>query len=258
MRRVLKSLRLISLLLFGGGVLASCGKPDPLAAFTPGEEGRVVRVIDGDALVLDTGLSVRLIGIEAPSPAYKDREEQVWSTESRRSLEDMALGRRVRLGYAGLTRDRYDRALAHVMTTDDLGAPLWLNLEQVMRGAARVRIYPDTALGSEALLAAETVARDTRLGLWAKRDYAVLNAGDLPENLSRFEIIEGVLGEMQGTREQGAACEIALSGSALRLEIGYAAAELCQLAPGTRILARGSIYRGNLEVTHLLNLQVLK
>jgi len=39
----------------------------PLAGTQPGEHGRVVRVIDGDALVLDTGQSVRLVGIEAPA-----------------------------------------------------------------------------------------------------------------------------------------------------------------------------------------------
>ena len=54
-------------------VLAACSGPDPLAGTQPGEHGRVVRVIDGDALVLDTGQSVRLIGIEAPAGPYKDR-----------------------------------------------------------------------------------------------------------------------------------------------------------------------------------------
>jgi endonuclease YncB( thermonuclease family) len=47
--------------------LAACSAPDPLAGTQPGEHGRVVRVIDGDALVLDTGQSVRLVGIEAPA-----------------------------------------------------------------------------------------------------------------------------------------------------------------------------------------------
>jgi endonuclease YncB( thermonuclease family) len=61
-------------------------------------------------------------------------------------LEDMALGREVQLFYAGLTRDRYDRTLAHVMTTDALGPDLWLNREMVARGGARVRVYPDTAV----------------------------------------------------------------------------------------------------------------
>ena len=40
----------------------------PFDGLPKGEAGRVVRIIDGDALVLDTGLVVRLAGIEAPTP----------------------------------------------------------------------------------------------------------------------------------------------------------------------------------------------
>lgn len=55
--------------------------------------------------------------------------------ESTRVLEDLALGRRVQLFYPGITRDRYDRALAHVVTTDGKGPKLWLNIAMVVRGA---------------------------------------------------------------------------------------------------------------------------
>ena len=50
-------------------IVAACGRApaDPLEGLAVGERGRVVRVIDGDALVLSTGQSVRLIGIEAPA-----------------------------------------------------------------------------------------------------------------------------------------------------------------------------------------------
>ena len=56
-------------------------------------------------------------------------------------LEDMALGREVQLFYSGLTRDRYDRALAQLRTTDALGPDLRLNAEMLRRGGARLRIY---------------------------------------------------------------------------------------------------------------------
>jgi micrococcal nuclease len=141
--------------------LAACSAPDPLAGTQPGEHGRVVRVIDGDALVLDTEQSVRLVGIEAPAGPYKGKGGDPFYRESRRMLEDMALGREVQLFYAGLTRDRYDRALAHVMTTDALGPDLWLNREMV----ARVRVYPDTAAANDLLLAPEAEARIAGLGL---------------------------------------------------------------------------------------------
>lgn len=97
-----------------------------------------MRVFDGDALSLDTGRSVRLIGIEAPAAPYRNREGEPGYETSKRVLEDMELGREVELRFAGLTRDRYDRALAHVVTTDALGPRLWLNSEMVKKGGARV------------------------------------------------------------------------------------------------------------------------
>ena len=47
-------MRLVGYLIGLCLALAACGRPDPLAGLQPGERGRVVRVIDGDALVLDT------------------------------------------------------------------------------------------------------------------------------------------------------------------------------------------------------------
>lgn len=146
-------------------LLAGCAKSHPLDAPEPGERGRVVRILEGDALVLDTGQSVRLAGIEAPARPWKDSEGEPFQDKSRRMLEDMALGREVQLFYAGLTRDKYDRALAQVRTMDALGPDLWLNAEMLRRGGARMRVYPDTARGSETIPALEAEAREAKRGL---------------------------------------------------------------------------------------------
>ena len=74
-------------------LLAACGGRSPLPDMQPGETGRVVNVIDGDALVLDTGQSVRLVGIEAPAlnPRYGDPAP--YAEQAKRGLEDLVLGR---------------------------------------------------------------------------------------------------------------------------------------------------------------------
>jgi endonuclease YncB( thermonuclease family) len=252
--RVGRRLAIAGLLI---GLAACNASEDPLDELAVGERGRVVRVLDGDALVLDTGQSVRLVGVEAPAAPYREREGDAGFEEAKRLLEDMVLGREVELRYGGLTRDRYDRALAHVVTTDALGPRLWLNAEMVKKGGARVRVYPDTATANAPLLALEAAARDDRRGLWDDGVWPIHNAAQLPPEAERFQIVEGVAGAMKGSEERFAVCDVALQGSSLILEIGKSAAQLCQLPEGTRVRARGFLRDGRLEVTHPLNLEKL-
>lgn len=239
--------------------IAACGRTpsDPLEGLPVGERGRVVRVIDGDALVLSSGQSVRLIGIEAPAGPYQEREGEPGYDEAKRTLEDMALGREVELRYGGLTRDRYDRALAHVVTTDALGPDLWLNAEMVRRGYARVRIYPDTAAANDRLLPMEASARAAGAGLWARPAWALTQADSLPDTFTGFQLAEGVTAGMQGSDFPGVSCEVMLESSLLVLEIESGAAAYCQLDPQTRIRARGYVRNLRMEINHPLNVEIL-
>lgn len=238
--------------------LAACSAAkDPLDDLAVGERGRVVRIYDGDSLVLDTGQSVRLVGIEAPAAPYRDREGDPGFDVAKRMLEDMALGREVELRYGGLTRDRYDRALAQVVTTDALGPRLWLNAEMVRKGGARVRVYPDTAAANAPLLDLEAGAREERRGLWRDTTWPIYDAASLPSEASRFQMVEGVAGAMKSSEERFSVCDVALQGSTLVLAIDKAAAELCQLPEGAHVRARGFIKDGRLEISHPLNLEQL-
>ncbi len=184
--RVERQLAIAGLLI---GLAACSAAKDPLDELAVGERGRVVRVLDGDTLVLDTGQSVRLVGVEAPAAPYRDREGDAGFEEAKRILEDMVLGREVELRYGGLTRDRYDRALAHVVTTDALGPRLWLNAEMVKKGGARVRVYPDTATANAPLLTLEAAARTDGRGLWDDGVWPIHNAAQLPPESERFQIV---------------------------------------------------------------------
>lgn len=238
---------------------AACGRApsDPLAGLAVGERGRVVRVIDGDALVLSTGQSVRLIGIEAPAGPYRDREGDPGYEEAKRALEDMALGREVELRYGGLTRDRYERALAHVVTTDTLGPALWLNAEMIRRGVARVRVYPDTAAANDLLLPLENTAREEKAGLWQGRTWQITQADELPDTFQGFQLVEAVTAGMQGSDFPGVSCDVMLERSLLVLEIESAAAGFCQLDPDTKIRARGYVRNLRMEISHPLNVEIL-
>ncbi len=102
------------------------------------------------------------------------------------------MGREVRLYYPGLTRDRYDRALAHVETTDAKGPDFWVNEEMLRRGGARLRIYPDTSAGSEALVEkARTRTFHSRADAEAARAADVAEAAAARDSLESFYVSEG-------------------------------------------------------------------
>lgn len=184
----------------GLAALASgCSKPPDLA---PGETGRIARVSDGDALSLDTGVKVRLVEVEAPAPGYDNRPDEPFAPEARALLTSAALGRTAQLYYGGLSRDRYDRALAHVIAKDETGADLWLNGLMARQGAARVRTFPDNARRVRQLYAFEEEARKAKRGLWALDHWRVRALDDLAD-APYFAILEGRLLALNETTGDG-------------------------------------------------------
>ena len=239
----------------------ACTAKSPLDEMQPGERGRVVRVIDGDALALDTGQSVRLVGVEAPSRNGRYEDADPYAEEAARELEDLAMGRGVRLHYPGLTRDRYNRALAHLTTADNSGPDWWVNLELVQRGAVRVRLYPDTDLGGEALLAAEAEARTAAKGLWALRAYIPRPAERLGEDFRGFAIVEIELGGAAVSPDEETRtilCSRATANAGLVIDMTFNARPSCEAPSGKTYLVRGWVSGGRLELDHPLHLQPLE
>lgn len=240
-------------------ILSGCGSPPLLPDMQPGETGRVTRIVDGDALVLDTGQSVRLVSIQAPAMYPQDGPPEVHAGESTRVLEDLALGRRVQLFYPGITRDRYDRALAHVVTTDGKGPKLWLNRAMVVRGAARVSLYPSTAARGQELLLLEAAAREAREGLWARRPYAVRDAADLPLETRGYLLIAATLGDslpIDPERQYAPSCLHSLEEAELVLAVRRAAASACGFQAGTRVILRGWVADGEIDLSHPWHLEI--
>lgn len=132
-----------ALLLSLVGSLA-CGReglPDPDAevgdADTDGgatDRGMVVdssikasRVIDGDTIVLAAGagarapdgtplqgVTVRLIGINAPEISHEGSQAECWSAEATQALRNLVLGPDLELEYGSDLRDIYGRVLAYI------------------------------------------------------------------------------------------------------------------------------------------------
>lgn len=237
------------------GLAAACSEQGDLAA---GEQGRIARVMDGDALALDTGLRVRLAEVEAPAPGYRERLAEPFADEARTMLEAAALGRAARLWYGGLSRDSYERALAHVIARDETGGEVWLNGYAVRQGAARVRTYPDNAKRARRLLAMEQEARAARRGLWADDYWRVRETDDL-EGAPYFAIVEGVLASQGKIAGDG---EAHLMPGGVRFDVGERLGEPdVTLAAGARVRLRGRIDARNgapkIRVTHWAQVELV-
>lgn len=120
--------------------------------------GKVVRVRDGDSIVVRAGraqLEVRLDGIDAPELA------QAFGKRAKRCTADLAIGKPVLLDLRG--KDKYDRELAEVFLTDGRS----LNRELVSSGCAW---WFRRHSSDRDLEARERQARSERRGLWADDD----------------------------------------------------------------------------------------
>jgi len=122
-----------------------------------GDTGRVIRVLDGDSIIVrrpdGTDLEVRIHGIDAPE------HRQPWSRRSRQALRALIADRDVRLEV--VTVDTYGRSVAAVLRSSD---GLDVGREMVRRGDAWVyRRYTDDAT----LIGLEDGAREAGIGLWS-------------------------------------------------------------------------------------------
>ena len=118
----------------------------------PGRAATVVRVVDGDTIVVRLGdrtETVRLIGIDTPESVARDRPDECYGAEaSSRLAELLPPGTAVQLTRDVEPRDMYDRLLAYVHRPDD---GLFVNLAQVADGYAErspTRPTPPTAVRS--------------------------------------------------------------------------------------------------------------
>ncbi len=135
------------------------GGPVAGPAETGRELYRVLRVVDGDTIVVEGGEHVRYLGVDAPethgTPECYGRE----ATERNRQLVE---GKRVRLEADRRDRDRYGRLLRWVWVDGTL-----VNEQLIREGYATVYRDEPAAKYMDRLLAAEAEARGRGAGLWS-------------------------------------------------------------------------------------------
>jgi micrococcal nuclease len=114
-------------------------------------------VIDGDTIIVNERIKVRLIGIDTPEadkPFYKEAKE---------FMIQSAAKKKVLLGYDKRKKDRYGRTLAYVYMPDGT----LLNGELIKKGLAEV-FYKEEFRLKKDFLSLQKEAKKAKKGIWSK------------------------------------------------------------------------------------------
>jgi micrococcal nuclease len=158
---------LVYLLISGGNESERGGGPQAGSGVGPrgSEQGRVIRVVDGDTIEVSIGGrvdDVRYIGIDTPETVKPGEPVQCYGPQASGRNHELVEGRDVRLEFDRELRDVYGRLLAYVYVGDR-----FINEELVRGGYARtLEIEPNTSRAGP-LAAAEEAAGEAGRGLWS-------------------------------------------------------------------------------------------
>jgi endonuclease YncB( thermonuclease family) len=188
-------------LLFGSMLAFSGAWPaiaqDPALCGGKPAAVRIVEALDGAALKLADGRTVRLISVIAPLPIDGESEAVMLA---RNALAEIANGKEASLFLSSDAKDRYGRIAAQAVLID---GKIWLEAEMLARGFARVYPTPNDKC-MKALLQYEAKARSAQAGFWKDAKFGVFGAEDIEALLAaegRFVIVEGTIrrvGEARG------------------------------------------------------------
>ena len=129
---------------------------------TTREQGRVVKVVDGDTVEVEINGSlfkVRYIGIDTPESTIRI---EYFGEEAAARNQALVDGQEVTLIKDVSETDRYGRLLRYVLVGE-----VFVNYELVRGGYANALRYPPDVACAEVFRMAERKAREEGLGLWA-------------------------------------------------------------------------------------------
>ncbi|OGY42847.1 MAG: hypothetical protein A2Y67_00065 [Candidatus Buchananbacteria bacterium RBG_13_39_9] len=123
----------------------------------------VVRIIDGDTIVIASGQKVRLLGVDTPELHHPNKKVECFAEEAKKFTESQVLNKPVKLTSEGPKQDKYGRLLAWVWYGEDFKK--LLNAEIIREGYGfSFRKYPTSKLKEFNEL--ERIAREKQKGLW--------------------------------------------------------------------------------------------
>jgi len=144
-------LSIILLLFLSSCVIEVIQIPD-----TTPTEANVVRVVDGDTILLDSGEKVRFVGINTPE------KWEYYYVEATVALRNLVGNQTVLLERDITDKDKYGRLLRYVYLLDGT----LVNGLMVEGGYAKAYHYPPDVKHYDGFVVLETEAKEAKLGIW--------------------------------------------------------------------------------------------
>ena len=206
-------------------------------------------VLDGDTVELDSGRRVRLIGLDTPEVAHRDRPAEPYADEATKALRRL-LSRsdgQVVQRQGRERQDRYGRQLAHLFLPDGTSITAAL----LRQGLGVILVVPPNTWNLPCYLDAERAARQARRGIWALPGYQPVAATELGRGARGYRLVAGRVARVG--RGGGAQWIDLEGGLAVRITEGdlrYFPGIDFGTWVGRRVLARGMVYqrRGQLRM----------
>ncbi|KKQ73708.1 MAG: WD40 domain protein beta Propeller [Candidatus Woesebacteria bacterium GW2011_GWB1_38_5b] len=123
---------------------------------------KVVNVVDGDTIKIETGETVRYIGIDTPEVVHPSKPIQCYGKEASQKNQELVEGKIVELERDISEKDKYGRLLRYIWIDNIL-----VNEYLVREGYAQSSSYPPDIKYQDRFVEAQRLAREEQKGLWS-------------------------------------------------------------------------------------------
>jgi micrococcal nuclease len=157
---------------------------------------QVEKVIDGDTIFVKHKGKVRLLGINAPEIAHRDRRAEPLGDVAHQRLQQLLQGKQVYLEFDQQRRDKYQRLLAHITLEDGT------NINEILlrEGLARALFLQPNMLHLQDYYRVEAEAMAARHGIWSRPEFQILPASRAEACLKRFCRLRGKVRKVEQNR----------------------------------------------------------
>lgn len=124
---------------------------------------KIIRIVDGDTIVIEGGQKVRYIGVDTPELKHANKKLECFGLEAKEKNTELVLNKNVYMEKDVSEKDKFGRLLRYVWVDN-----VFVNDYLVRNGYAYIDTFPPDVKYAEQFRNAQKEARENKRGLWNK------------------------------------------------------------------------------------------